>query len=51
MPGVRRFLFHIKWLFKKRYQIVFGYDPAIKDKKNFVCMKYDRKYNKFKMVG
>ena len=45
-----KILFHLKWLFKKRYQIVFGFDPATKNKEYIVCMKHDRKYNKIKII-
>jgi len=47
----KRMLFHLKWLFKKRYQILFGYDPAIKNKENIVCMRYDKKHKKYKVIG
>ena len=46
---LKKLLFHIKWLFKKRYQIVFSIDPA--NRENIVAMKHDKKYNKFKVIG
>ena len=42
--------FHLKWLFKKRYKIVSGCDPAIINRNNIVVMEYDRKYNRFKVI-
>ena len=45
-----RILFHLKWLFKKRYEILFSFDPAIKNNENIVCMKHDKKYDKIKII-
>ena len=42
-----RILFHLKWLFKKRYMFMASCDPAIIDKDNIVIMRYDRKYRKY----
>ena len=47
---IKKLWFHVKWIFKKRYQIVFGYDSGIKGKDKIVCMRHDRKKNTFKVI-
>lgn len=48
---IKKIWFHLKWLFKRRYEIVLGLDRAMKGEEYIVCMKHDKKYGKWRVIG